>query len=180
MSGKLMNIVIIGFTSSGKSATGRALAAELDIPFVDLDHRVEDSYFHEHGERLSCRDLYIRIGDTVFGAYERKVMLETTMHSKLVLSTGGKAPLRNGNAEILKAWGTIVYLKTSPEVVFQRMEEKGPPAYLADDFSVETVVDHWKSRSPMYEEMAELTISNDELSINATARSIIEKLGLKE
>ena len=145
-----MNIVLIGFTSSGKSATGKALAAQLGIPFVDLDCRVEDSYFHETGERLSCRDLYIRIGDADFGAYERTVMVQTTKHSELVVSTGGKAPLREGNAGILAAWGTIVYLKTSPEVVFRRMKEKGPPVYLADDFSVETVVEHWNSRSPLY------------------------------
>jgi shikimate kinase len=173
-----MNIVLIGFTSSGKSAAGSLLADTLGIPFVDLDRRVEELYHGRHGEPLTCRELYLRIGDAAFGLLEHEVILETTRLDRVVFSTGGKAPLRKGNADILRRWGRVVYLKTTPQVIFSRMMEKGPPVYLTDGFSLEAVIRHWNERSSYYEHMSDLIISNDWLSVDATVQLILEKLGL--
>ena len=34
-------ILLIGFMGAGKSTVGRQLAADLDLPFVDLDTAIE-------------------------------------------------------------------------------------------------------------------------------------------
>lgn len=172
-----MNLVLIGFTSSGKSVTGELLAREMDLKFVDLDKMVEYAHFRKHGEVVTCRELYLKAGDEVFGAYERKVILEiTSMQSDLVFSTGGKAPIRSGNADILGNWGTVIYLKTTPEVIYRRMKENGPPAYLEKGFSLDSVAEHWNARNPVYEEMADLVVFNDQLSVENTVGQILANL----
>ena len=53
----MTRIFLIGYMGSGKTTLGRALAAALDLQFIDLDHYIEQRYrktiaqiFDEKGE----------------------------------------------------------------------------------------------------------------------------------
>ena len=53
----MTRIFLTGYMGSGKTTLGRALAAEMGIPFIDLDHYIEKRYcktiaqlFAEKGE----------------------------------------------------------------------------------------------------------------------------------
>ena len=53
----MTRIFLTGYMGSGKTTLGRALAAEIGIPFIDLDHYIESRYcktiaqlFAEKGE----------------------------------------------------------------------------------------------------------------------------------
>ena len=38
----MKNIVLIGFMGTGKTSTGRMLAARLGAAFIDMDQRIEE------------------------------------------------------------------------------------------------------------------------------------------
>ena len=37
-----MNIVLIGFMGTGKTSSGKKVAEELDMTFIDMDHLIEE------------------------------------------------------------------------------------------------------------------------------------------
>ena len=54
--GKLKKtIVLVGMMGAGKTAVGRALAARLNVPFLDSDHEIEDVM----AELVQLRDTHV-------------------------------------------------------------------------------------------------------------------------
>ena len=60
-------IVLSGFMGTGKSTVGRALAAALDVPFVDTDSEIERT------SGLSVVELWKRDGEAAFRAREADI-----------------------------------------------------------------------------------------------------------
>ncbi len=81
-----------------------------------------------------------------------------------------------GNRALLKALGTIVYLRTDPAVLFERMQNKGLPLFLRDDPSPEHLERLWHERHAVYRHLAAYTIDNTHLSISETADSVMAAL----
>ncbi len=132
-----MNIVLIGFASCGKSATGLALARRLAFRFVDIDREIEDLYARARGSRVPYRQLIVKEGMQFFFELEHEALAGLANADGCVIAPGGGAAMREGNRALLKALGTIVYLRTDPAVLFERMQNKGLPLFLRDDPSPE-------------------------------------------
>ena len=80
----MTNLVLIGFTSSGKSAVAAALAEKLDCDIIDLDQQIEALAAKEFGEHMSCREIYREYGEAKFRALESQAQLRVEL--------GGRAP----------------------------------------------------------------------------------------
>ena len=64
-----MNVVLIGFCSSGKSSTAFELAQRLNKKFVDLDKEIEVRYYLHYGHDLHYRDIiFILLAVSLFFA----------------------------------------------------------------------------------------------------------------
>ncbi len=170
------NIILIGFTSSGKSTVGQALAAALGYDFEDLDRVLEQQYTAESGETGTCREIFIRHGREIFTEYEHKALLSLQNRQHLVLSTGGATPLQERNQGVLNNLGYIVYLQASPEVAYQRMAVKGLPAYLRDDPTLANLQRVWRERHPVYERVADVVIDVDQNAVNTIVAEILDEL----
>lgn len=58
----MKNIVLIGFMGTGKTSTGRMLAARLGAAFIDMDQRIEE----ETG--MSIPAMFEKKGESFFAA----------------------------------------------------------------------------------------------------------------
>src|SRR3984893_13728136 len=79
------SIVLIGLMGSGKTATGRRLAQELGLEFVDADEEIEVA------ARLSITEIFARHGEESFRDGERRVMARLLRDGPRVLASGGGA-----------------------------------------------------------------------------------------
>ena len=87
-----MNIVLTGFMGTGKSAVGRHIAAELHVPFFDVDTAIAKKV----GKTI--QDIFSAEGETAFRVLESQVIAELSTQDKSVISTGGGALMDAKNA----------------------------------------------------------------------------------
>jgi len=110
-----MNIVLIGYRGSGKSAVGRRLADRLQMKFVDTDLLIEG----RHGVLIS--DIVESYGWDRFRAMEKQIIEEISSHDHLVIASGGGAVLEAENVKALGRKGLIIWLKANGEAIRKRI-----------------------------------------------------------
>ncbi|MDR2577384.1 MAG: hypothetical protein LBC70_01040 [Chitinispirillales bacterium] len=169
-----MNTILIGFASSGKSATANAICAKTGQRHFDLDQIVESRYERKSGKRAGCREIFKDSGADGFAERENDALRSLSNMRDSVLSTGGRTPMCEDNRALLKTMGKIIYLKCGSGTVLQRMEKKGRPASMGK--SAEEITAEWERRVPIYTELADIVIENDTQTPEETARIILENL----
>lgn len=113
-------IALLGLRGAGKSTIGRALALELEVPFVELDRRVEElaglplaSIFDLHGAE-GYRRLEAEALERVLAEGER-----------MVLATGGSIVQSPATFARLRQTCRTVWLAAAPEVHYERVLAQG-------------------------------------------------------
>ncbi len=111
-----MNIILIGYMGSGKTTVGKILANTLNYNFIDIDLEIEKSYHYK------ISDIFRIYGEKYFRILENKIltMIKENFYKKYVISTGGGLPIFSYNINILKALGTIFYLKIKKRTFLER------------------------------------------------------------
>ncbi len=97
-------ILLVGFMGCGKSTVGRAIAAAMDLPFVDLDSEIE---------RFAGRpipEIFRTEGEGGFREIERRVGFSVLNDSKTsaVVASGGGFPMSRANREAARDAGALV------------------------------------------------------------------------
>ena len=110
-----MKIFLIGFMGSGKTSIGKRLAEKLAFNFVDTDR------FIEMQQGLTVAEIFSKFGESAFREMEHKLLLDLQKCKSAVISTGGGTPCHNENMKMMLACGIVIYLKTSPENLTQRL-----------------------------------------------------------
>lgn len=111
-----MNLILCGMPKSGKTTLGQRVAKKLGWQFVDTDQLLEA----KHG--CLCRELFVEHGEEAFRAWEAEQIAALDGLTKHVIATGGGALCREGHVEKLRLLGTLVYLKTPEEVLWERVQ----------------------------------------------------------
>ncbi len=173
-----MNIVLIGFTSCGKSAAGQRLAQDMGLTFLDLDDEIEDLSEARTGARRRCREIYREEGADGFRSLETDALIQVSSRDNVILATGGGAPVAAANQTILARFGTCVYLRAAAQTILARMQDKGMPAFIAADPTIENLTRVMNERDAVYAQVADHTIDTDERSPEAVAKAIGDRLGI--
>jgi shikimate kinase len=161
-------ITFIGFQASGKTTLGQRLAQHLQRRFIDTDRLIEQ--FHPP---LFCCEIFKTFGAAHFRKLESQVIASLTYDSPSVLATGGGSLLQESNGFTLKANGILIYLKTSPEILKERIWQRpNLPGYLNSNNPHETFDRIYQERSAIYEKWADYTILMDGLNIEQAIESI--------
>lgn len=100
----MRNIVIIGMPGSGKTSSGRELAALTGRTHIDLDKA-----FNEHYKR-SAAEVIQEDGEDAFRAMETAIAKDYCSRSGLVISCGGGIVTRPENYDLLHQNATIVMI----------------------------------------------------------------------
>ena len=143
---RAQRIALIGLRGSGKSTLGGALAARLNVPFIELDREIE----RQSGIGLS--QLFELFGQEVFRRNERTA-LEAILqrHPRFVLATGGSLVTEPGTFELLTSSCRTVWLKADPEEHMRRVVEQGDLRPMANnDRAMDDLVSILTSREPLY------------------------------
>ena len=74
------NLILIGAPGSGKTTLGQALATKLNLPFVDTDAVVENTY----GSRIS--DIFVDKGEEYFRELEYQALVSALEIDECILS----------------------------------------------------------------------------------------------
>ena len=111
----MTRIFLTGYMGAGKTTLGRALAAEMGIPFIDLDHYIEK----RHCKTIA--QLFAEKGEEGFREIERRMLHEVGEFEDVIISTGGGTPCFFDNIEYMNALGTTVYLDVPVERLHIRL-----------------------------------------------------------
>lgn len=109
-----MNIFFIGMSGVGKSFWAQKLAQELNMPWIDSDQEIEAQ------EGITIAEIFEKKGEAYFRNLEH-VWSQNISTSSCIISVGGGLPCFYNNMELLKQKGHVVYLKTSPLFLKNRM-----------------------------------------------------------
>ena len=108
-------LVLVGLPGSGKSTVGALAAAQLGVPFVDLDRAIEQ----EAGK--SIPRIFEEDGEAAFRVREARLGSSFLSGPPCVLAPGGAFPLDPETHRLLEASALTVYLVTSPSEAARRL-----------------------------------------------------------
>ncbi len=162
------NIALIGFMGAGKSTAGRELAARLKMKYVEMDSAVEKK------AGKSIAEIFRNDGEAAFRRLESEIVSKTVKTSGSVISCGGGVVLDHRNIEQLKKNAVVVYLQARQDVIMERVQGSSDVRPLLKSSSpLQTVAGLLKTRCPLYEQAADITVDTSGLEIKDVVDKII-------
>lgn len=161
----MKTIVLTGMMGAGKTTLAEVLAQKLNIKYIDIDTLIESN----EGKKIA--DIFTQNGETYFRKIEKETIKQITTPTDLVISLGGGALENKDTRDLLLTNTTVIYLKTSPEIIFERIKNNTSRPLLCGNMSVEKIKEILEKREANYQS-ATLTITTD----NKTPEQIADEI----
>ncbi len=175
----MTRIILIGYMGAGKTTVGKALARELGLPFYDLDWYIEERF------RRTIPQIFAEKGEEGFRRIEQHVLHEVAEFEDLIISSGGGTPCFFDNMEYMNRQAMTVYLKATPETLFQHLKMGKTERPLLKGKTDEELIDFIRSslatREPFYSRARytlDISPLNDYDKIKDTVRLLRELLNI--
>lgn len=165
------NVYLVGMMGAGKTTVGRLLARRLKLRFIDADQELE----RRCGVKVPL--IFDIEGEAGFRTREAQLLAELTSLDGVVLGTGGGAVLSEENRSRLAARGTVVYLRATPEDLYERVKHDRNRPLLATGDPLERLRELHGRRDPLYCSIADLVIDTGRQTVLALTKELIGKLG---
>ena len=114
----MQQIFLTGLSGSGKSTVGRQVAELLRWDFIDTDMLLSERCGMPVGQVL------VEYGEQRFRQMEYEVLISATDKEHVVIATGGGVIISEANRAFMREHGLTVYLETSVETAWQRVQEQ--------------------------------------------------------
>lgn len=168
------NIILVGFMGCGKTTIGRLLAERLGWVFIDTDTRIEE----EQG--CTIKEIFAVKGEDEFRKIEREAIASMSLRNHQIIATGGGVVKDPVNVQNLKKSGTVIYLRLTPESVYERVKEDHSRPLLqpyTGEQKLERIRTLMEERRPLYENAGDRIIDCDGLSPLQIFNIILKKDG---
>ena len=153
------NIVLIGYMGCGKSTVGRKAAKAMEYTFLDTDSMIEKE------EGMAISRIFEEKGETYFRNKETELIKRLISGNRgNIIATGGGLPMTEGNPELLKELGTVIYLKAEYETLLRRLSNDKVRPLLRGVNLKEKIKTMLEIRGPVYESCADLILQADHMS----------------
>ncbi len=162
-------IVLVGLMGVGKSAVGRRLAKQLDLPFVDADAEIEAAA----GSSIS--DFFERHGEAAFRDGERRVIARLLDGRPHVLATGGGAFMDPETRVLTKSRGISIWLNADLDTLVERVSRRKDRPLLKDGDAQQVLSDLMAVRNPIYAE-ADIVVESVNLPLGEMTVRVTEAL----
>lgn len=163
------NIILIGFMGCGKSTVGIRLSYRLRRALEDTDKLIEKN------EGRTISEIFKTDGEAHFRDLETECIkkLAQTADNKII-SVGGGLPVREENHALLKTLGTVIYLRATPETVYERVKHDTTRPLLQGDNPQEKIRTLMNERASAYEKAADVTIDVDNKDFDTIIDEIMQ------
>ena len=167
-----MNLVLIGYRGTGKTAIGRLLAERLGLRYVGLD----DELVRRAGKPIP--EVVAESGWDHFRDLESDVVRDTSAGDGCVLDTGGGAILRPENVDNLRRNGKVFWLQATVADIVERIggDDQRPSLTGAKSFTDE-VEEVLAERTPKYQAAADEVVDTSGRSLEQVAEAIVASWG---
>jgi shikimate kinase len=165
-----MRIYLIGFMGCGKTHWGKELSAKLQVPFFDLDEKIEER------EGKSIVQLFAEQGEEAFRKVEKETLhILTESHPTFVMATGGGTACYYNNIDYMKKRGTTVWLNCSIGCLFSRLvkeREKRPLIKHLDDDQLRAYISRKFSDRKIFYQQAAVILNEETVSLENLMQKI--------
>ena len=137
------NIVLIGMMGSGKSSIGKILSKKLNLTFIDIDEKIEET----EGSKIS--EIFTKYGENYFRKIEEKISLKFLSSENSVISLGGGGFINDSIRKMCKKNCLSFWLDWKNETIIKRIykSKKRPLAINLTKSQINNLI---KERSKFY------------------------------
>ncbi len=166
-----MNIALIGYRATGKTAVARQLALALGWDWVDSDVEIE----LRAGKSIAA--IFAADGEGAFRDLESAVLVDLIERDQTVLALGGGIVLRPDNRQLLDRAGLVVWLTAQPEEIARRIAADPTTASRRPNLTaagglteIRRLLDE---RTPLYRACSRISLPTDDRSPAEIAAEIV-------
>ena len=150
---------------AGKSLTAKNLGKLLGREAISTDQMIEAK------EKRSIAKIFAESGETYFRQVEKEVVSLAAQEKGVIIDCGGGVIVNPESFAILKETGLVIYLETSPEMVWERVKNNRNRPLLNVPDPLAKIRELLKQRNPIYEQ-ADLTVPTDHKTVDQVAKEI--------
>ncbi len=153
----------------GKSAIGKRLSRKLDLPFIDLDTKIETI------AKMPVKDIFARHGEPYFRKLELETMKQALNEGQAVIATGGGAFVNDEIRALVKQSCISVWIKADLHILLERVSHRNTRPLLEHGNKEDILKDLMDKRYPIYAE-ADIIVSTSHGTYEIVLRKIIEAI----
>jgi len=160
-------LILIGMMGAGKTTVGRELARRLNLRFIDCDHEL----IARTG--VSVPTIFEIEGEAGFRRRESQLLAELLVEQDIVIATGGGIVLDPANnALLLGHEGVVIYLNTSPQILWERTRRDRNRPLLQVENPRARIEELYHQRDPLYRAVANIVVDGERGSCISMANRI--------
>ena len=170
---RMANVIITGFSGTGKSLIAKEAARRLNWSSLDTDDEIVSR------TAKPIAEIFRADGESRFRELERQAIRKACLQKQTVIAIGGGAIVDPQNYELLARTGLIICLEAKPETIYQRLfraAARSPGTEMRPLLTVASPLERIRqlkaSRQPHYAK-ADWTVHTDGLSISEVAEEVI-------
>jgi shikimate kinase len=160
------NIYLCGMIGSGKTTIGRRLAAELELPFSDLDremNRILGYSFHQ---------LVQEKGWVAFRELEYSICKRFARRERSLICLGGGTVRYEWNMDVLRGTGFFVLLTAPMHELVRRVRNEQRPRVHVGASLEEDLQTIWQQSEEKYRRAADFTLDTEGKSIETAVAEL--------
>lgn len=164
-------IALIGLRGAGKSSLGRALAAKLGMPFIELSGQIEQL------AGCSIAEIHALYGQGAYRRYEQRALEDVIRHfPSAVIATPGGIVSEPATFSLLLSHCYTVWLKASPEEHMGRVLAQGDRRPMSGNHeAMDDLKRILESRAQFYSK-ADKTFDTSELAPDAAFAGLLTEI----
>ena len=168
----MKTIVLTGMSGSGKSTVTKFLSEKFNLEAFDIDELIAEK------ENKSINEIFAQHGEKYFRNLEAQIIQNIFQPENILISLGGGAFENEQTRNFLLQNSTVIYLKTSPKNILERLKTATDRPLLNNNMSLDHIENILNSRRKNYE-LAHFSIITDNKNIEQIGSEIIKCANLK-
>ncbi len=162
-------IALVGLRGAGKSTLGQALAAELEVPFIEMAQQIE----REAG--ISLSEIFDLWGQPAYRRHERRTLERIVDENDwAVIAAGGSIVSEPSTYEYLLDTCYVIWIQAAPEEHMERVRAQGDYRPMANNReAMDDLRRILAGRDEMYRR-ADATLETSGQSPKQSARALLE------
>ncbi len=163
-----MNLVLVGYRGTGKSAIAHKLSELLGMSRVSLDEEI----VRQAGKPIP--EIVAASGWVYFRDLEEQICRKFGAQQGIIIDCGGGVVEREANIASLRVGGRVFWLRARPSTIVARIGgDKSRPSLTGSKSFTEEVEEVLARREPLYRQVAHETVVTDGRSIDDLAATVV-------